>query len=155
MVLPRENQWISCSANSRGWIWAGPGAGAPWDSALSRSALVEKKTNELLLMESILRYMSADGSHPAQPFANPLLDGTGLLRLMDRARLCPPPPAPDGTTDAIDACECVRREGGAGATPPANPQFPCWLPSQSPALSYPPQPIPTSLPHPTGYIRPV
>ncbi|KGL89432.1 Coiled-coil domain-containing protein 63, partial [Charadrius vociferus] len=68
-------------------------------------ALVEKKTNELLLMESILRYMSSDGSHPAQPFANPLLDGIGLLRLMERARLCPAPPAPDGTTDAIDALE--------------------------------------------------
>ncbi|KFP12687.1 Coiled-coil domain-containing protein 63, partial [Egretta garzetta] len=54
--------------------------------------LVEKKTNELLLMESILRYASADDSHPAQPFSNPLLGGTQLLRVMDRAQLCPPPP---------------------------------------------------------------
>ncbi|KAM6377971.1 coiled-coil domain-containing protein 63 [Pluvialis apricaria] len=68
-------------------------------------ALVEKKTNELLLMESVLRYTSADGSQPSQPFTNPLLDGTRLLRLMDRARLCPPPPTPDSTTDAIDALE--------------------------------------------------
>ncbi|KFQ58427.1 Coiled-coil domain-containing protein 63, partial [Pelecanus crispus] len=67
--------------------------------------LVEKKTNELLLMESILRYTSADESHPAQPFTNPLLDGTELLRVMDRARLCPPPPAPDSPANAIDALE--------------------------------------------------
>ena len=75
-------------------------------------------------MESILRYTSADGSQPAQPFANPLLGGTGLLRVMDRAQLCPPPPTPDGTADAIDAGECGRREGGAVATQPANPRFP-------------------------------
>ncbi|NXF50168.1 CCD63 protein, partial [Oceanites oceanicus] len=67
--------------------------------------LVEKKTNELLLTESILRYTSADGSDPAQPFANPLLGGTSLLRVMDRAQLCPPPPTPDDTTDTIDALE--------------------------------------------------
>ncbi|XP_050762855.1 coiled-coil domain-containing protein 63 [Gymnogyps californianus] len=73
--------------------------------------LVEKKTNELLLMESILRYTSADGSHPAQPFANPLLGGTGLLRVMDRAQLCPPPPTPDGTADAIDALEVPLDHG--------------------------------------------
>ncbi|NWY55517.1 CCD63 protein, partial [Chionis minor] len=73
--------------------------------------LVEKKTNELLLMESILRYMSADGSHPAQPFANPLLDGSGLLRLMDRTRLCPPAPAPNGPADAIDALDVPLDHG--------------------------------------------
>ncbi|KAM7090087.1 coiled-coil domain-containing protein 63 [Ciconia maguari] len=73
--------------------------------------LVEKKTNELLLMESILRYTSADGSHPAQPFANPLLGGTGLLRVMDRSQLCPPPPAPDSNTDAIDALEVPLDHG--------------------------------------------
>ncbi|XP_009319512.1 PREDICTED: coiled-coil domain-containing protein 63 [Pygoscelis adeliae] len=73
--------------------------------------LVEKKTNELLLMESILRYTLDDGSHPAQPFTNPLLGGTGLLRVMDRAQLCPPPPAPDGTTNAIDALEVPLDHG--------------------------------------------
>ncbi|NXH71453.1 CCD63 protein, partial [Hydrobates tethys] len=67
--------------------------------------LVEKKTNELLLMESILRYTSADGSHPAQPSANPLLRGAQLLGVMDRGQLCPPPPTMDGTADAIDALE--------------------------------------------------
>ncbi|NXR01753.1 CCD63 protein, partial [Sagittarius serpentarius] len=73
--------------------------------------LMEKKANELLLMESILRYTLADDSHPAQPFANPLLGGTGLLRAMDRAQLCPPPPTPDSTTDAVDALEVPLDHG--------------------------------------------
>ncbi|KAM6119925.1 coiled-coil domain-containing protein 63 [Phoenicopterus ruber ruber] len=73
--------------------------------------LVEKKTNELLLMESTLRYTSADGSQPAQPLTNPLLGGTGLIRVMDRAQLCPPPPALDSTADAIDAVEVPLDHG--------------------------------------------
>ncbi|NXT95720.1 CCD63 protein, partial [Anhinga rufa] len=73
--------------------------------------LVEKKANELLLMESILRYTSADGSHPAQPFANPLLGGTELLQVMDLAQLCPPPPTLDGTIDAIDTLEVPLDHG--------------------------------------------
>uniref|UniRef100_A0A8V0ZYL4 Coiled-coil domain containing 63 n=1 Tax=Gallus gallus TaxID=9031 RepID=A0A8V0ZYL4_CHICK len=55
--------------------------------------LVEKKTNELLLMESILLYTEADGSLTAQSFDNPLLGGTSLLRGMEQSHLCPPPPA--------------------------------------------------------------
>ncbi|NXT31850.1 CCD63 protein, partial [Pelecanoides urinatrix] len=73
--------------------------------------LVEKKTNELLLMESIRRYTVAEGSHPAQPFANPLLRGTELLRVMDRGQLCLPPPTLDGTADAIDALEVPLDHG--------------------------------------------
>lgn len=75
--------------------------------APSHSGLVEKKTNELLLMESILLYTEADGSLTAQSFDNPLLGGTSLLRGMEQSHLCPPPPALLGTNDAADACECV------------------------------------------------
>ncbi|XP_015131063.1 coiled-coil domain-containing protein 63 isoform X2 [Gallus gallus] len=67
--------------------------------------LVEKKTNELLLMESILLYTEADGSLTAQSFDNPLLGGTSLLRGMEQSHLCPPPPALLGTNDAADAFE--------------------------------------------------
>ncbi|NXK26708.1 CCD63 protein, partial [Arenaria interpres] len=73
--------------------------------------LVEKKTNELLLMESVLRWTSSDDSLSAPTFTNPLLDGTGLLRLMDRSRLCPLPPTLDGTTDATDALETPLDHG--------------------------------------------
>ncbi|NXL10037.1 CCD63 protein, partial [Mesembrinibis cayennensis] len=67
--------------------------------------LVDKKTTELLLMESILRYTSADDSHSAQPFANPLLGTTELLCVMDQAQLCLPPPALDSATDTIDTLD--------------------------------------------------
>ncbi|XP_032864062.2 LOW QUALITY PROTEIN: coiled-coil domain-containing protein 63 [Tyto alba] len=67
--------------------------------------LVEKKTNELLVLESILRYTSADGSLLGKPFANPLLGSVELLQAMDRAQLCPQPPALDSISDTIDALE--------------------------------------------------
>ncbi|NXY76014.1 CCD63 protein, partial [Glareola pratincola] len=73
--------------------------------------LVEKRTIELLLMEAILRYTSADGSLSTSSFTNPLLDGAGVLRLMDRGQLCPPPPTLDGTTDATDAFEVPLDHG--------------------------------------------
>ncbi|NXI71988.1 CCD63 protein, partial [Anseranas semipalmata] len=67
--------------------------------------LVEKKTNELLLMESIMLYLEADGSLTSQTFTNPLLGGTELLRGMELARLCPQPPTLEGAADATDAFE--------------------------------------------------
>uniref|UniRef100_A0A672U9N2 Coiled-coil domain containing 63 n=1 Tax=Strigops habroptila TaxID=2489341 RepID=A0A672U9N2_STRHB len=75
--------------------------------------LMEKKTNELLLLESILRYTLTEGSSPDLPFTNPLLAGSELLRAINWSQVCPPPPTPDGNNDAIDACECGRREGRA------------------------------------------
>ncbi|XP_074743477.1 LOW QUALITY PROTEIN: coiled-coil domain-containing protein 63 [Strix uralensis] len=68
------------------------------------SGLVEK-TKELLLLESILRYTSADGSPLAEPFANPVLGSTKHLQVTDQAQLCLLPPTLDGTTDAIDSLE--------------------------------------------------
>ncbi|XP_068767610.1 coiled-coil domain-containing protein 63 [Struthio camelus] len=69
--------------------------------------IIEKKTNELLLMASVLRYAAAEaeGEQYAVPFANPLLGGTGLLKTMDRTRLCPPPPGFDRATEATEAFE--------------------------------------------------
>ncbi|XP_064378505.1 coiled-coil domain-containing protein 63 [Dromaius novaehollandiae] len=69
--------------------------------------IIEKKTNELLLLASVLRYAEAEaeGEPYALPFANPLLGGTGLLKTMDRARLCPPPPGFDRAADATEAFE--------------------------------------------------
>ncbi|NXW85000.1 CCD63 protein, partial [Alopecoenas beccarii] len=73
--------------------------------------VLEEKTNNLLLMESILRYTTADESHLDQDIDNPLLGGTGLLRGMDRAQLCPLPPTLDGTTETIDAVEVPLDHG--------------------------------------------
>ncbi|KAM6111988.1 coiled-coil domain-containing protein 63-like [Pterocles gutturalis] len=73
--------------------------------------LVEKKANELLLQESILRYTAAVALEADQPLDNPLLGGTGLIRAMDPAQLCLPPPALDSTMDAIDALEMPLDHG--------------------------------------------
>ncbi|NXD77201.1 CCD63 protein, partial [Halcyon senegalensis] len=67
-------------------------------------SLVEKKINELLLMEAVQCYSSADGSDPAQPLLNPLL-GTTDVQEKDLGQLYQPPPALDVTADVIDACE--------------------------------------------------
>ncbi|XP_025914651.1 coiled-coil domain-containing protein 63 [Apteryx rowi] len=68
--------------------------------------IIEKKTNELLLLASVLRYAEAEaeaeGEQDALPFTNPLLGGTGLLKTMDRARLCPPPPGFDRATESTE-----------------------------------------------------
>ncbi|NWH26804.1 CCD63 protein, partial [Grus americana] len=73
--------------------------------------ILEKTTTELLLKESILRYTLTKGSRRAQPFANPLLGSTELLRTMDRARLCPPPPVLDSTANAVNALEVPLDHG--------------------------------------------
>ncbi|NXL90504.1 CCD63 protein, partial [Alectura lathami] len=67
--------------------------------------LVEKKANELLLMDSILLYMEADGSLSSQPFDSPMLGGTALLWGTEQAQLRPQPPTLVGATHATDAFE--------------------------------------------------
>ncbi|XP_010018879.1 PREDICTED: coiled-coil domain-containing protein 63, partial [Nestor notabilis] len=67
--------------------------------------LMEKKTNELLLLESILRYTLTEGSSLDLPFTNPLLGGSELLRAINWSQVCPPPPSSDSTNDTIDALE--------------------------------------------------
>ncbi|XP_010158368.1 PREDICTED: coiled-coil domain-containing protein 63, partial [Eurypyga helias] len=59
---------------------------------------VEQKTNELLLMESIRRSTSAEGSCSAQSFPDPSPAGTELLQVTAQAQPCSPPPALDSHT---------------------------------------------------------
>ncbi|KAM9526559.1 coiled-coil domain-containing protein 63 [Guaruba guarouba] len=68
-------------------------------------ALMEKKTYELLLLESILRYTLTESTSPDLPFTNPLLGGSELLREINWSQICPPPPTPNISNDAIDALE--------------------------------------------------
>ncbi|NWX11720.1 CCD63 protein, partial [Aegotheles bennettii] len=69
--------------------------------------LVEKKTTELLLVESMALYESSspEGPDAAEPSDSPLLGSTALLRALDRAQLCPAPPAMNGTAGAIEGLE--------------------------------------------------
>ncbi|KAM9259882.1 coiled-coil domain-containing protein 63 [Cariama cristata] len=63
--------------------------------------LVDKRTNELLLMEAVLRYTSAQDSQPGQPSVSPLAGSTSLLRRLNEAQLCPPAPGVRRVTSAI------------------------------------------------------
>ncbi|NWW86999.1 CCD63 protein, partial [Rhynochetos jubatus] len=65
--------------------------------------LVDKKTTQLLLMESMLRYMLACDLYSAEAFTNPFLDGTELLQETDDDQ--PFLTALDSTPHAIDTLE--------------------------------------------------
>uniref|UniRef100_A0A8D0L7T8 Coiled-coil domain containing 63 n=1 Tax=Sphenodon punctatus TaxID=8508 RepID=A0A8D0L7T8_SPHPU len=64
--------------------------------------IIEKKTNELLLIESFMRYKEVEGEQDSAPLLNPFLGGTGLLRTMDPTRLAPPSPTIDHFGDHIE-----------------------------------------------------
>uniref|UniRef100_A0A8D0H1C8 Coiled-coil domain containing 63 n=1 Tax=Sphenodon punctatus TaxID=8508 RepID=A0A8D0H1C8_SPHPU len=67
--------------------------------------IIEKKTNELLLIESFMRYKEVEGEQDSAPLLNPFLGGTGLLRTMDPTRLAPPSPTIDHFGDHIEDVE--------------------------------------------------
>ncbi|XP_057277234.1 coiled-coil domain-containing protein 63 isoform X1 [Pezoporus wallicus] len=67
--------------------------------------LMEKKTNELLLLESILRYTLTEGTSLDLPFTNPLLGSPELLQEINWSQICPPPPTLNDNNNAIDALE--------------------------------------------------
>lgn len=119
-------------------------------SLYSLPALVEKKTNELLLKESILIYLEADGSLTSQTFTNPLLGGTELLQGMDPARICPQPPTMEGAADAIDACECAGRGRRDYSRAISQSTTSSWRPSQSRLAPLPPDQSRPACPAPAG-----
>ncbi|KAM4763237.1 coiled-coil domain-containing protein 63 [Cyanocitta cristata] len=69
---------------------------------------VENKIKEFLLRESLLRYTSIDREQRSQSFISPLQRTSGLLWVMNRAKLCPPPPDLE-TTDPKIAEEPLGR----------------------------------------------
>ncbi|XP_061223904.1 coiled-coil domain-containing protein 63-like, partial [Neopsephotus bourkii] len=73
--------------------------------------LVEKKANELLLLESILRYTLTEGTSPDLPFTNPLLGSPELLQEINWSQICPPPPTLNANNNAIDALEVPLDHG--------------------------------------------
>ncbi|XP_068887436.1 coiled-coil domain-containing protein 63 [Aphelocoma coerulescens] len=62
---------------------------------------VENKIKEFLLRESLLRYTSIDREQRSQSFISPLQRTSGLLWVMNRAKLCPPPPDLETTDPKI------------------------------------------------------
>ncbi|XP_007653540.1 coiled-coil domain-containing protein 63 isoform X1 [Ornithorhynchus anatinus] len=66
-------------------------------------AIIEKKTNELLLMESYLRLKDKDKDQDSLiPFVNPFLSGSPFLKHIDAIKVIPPPLSSDVYTDKLD-----------------------------------------------------
>uniref|UniRef100_A0A8C8RM98 ODAD1 central coiled coil region domain-containing protein n=1 Tax=Pelusios castaneus TaxID=367368 RepID=A0A8C8RM98_9SAUR len=67
--------------------------------------IIEKKTNDLLLIESFLRYKEVEGEQDSLPLLNPFLGGAGLLKSMDAAKLSPSSPTVDHAAENIEDFE--------------------------------------------------
>lgn len=122
---------------ARGGFGQGPGAGTLQGSAPSPPGPVENKLKELLLKESLLRYTSVDRTQRSQAFTSPLEGTSKLLWVMDRAKLCPPPPDLDSTDPRTGEQGVGREEPRLGRSSPipcgCQALLPHVLPSPSPA----------------------
>lgn len=143
----REASGFPALPTARGGFGQGPGAGTLWDTAPSRPGPVENKIKEFLLRESLLRYTSIDREQRSQSFISPLQRTSDLLWVMNRAKLCPPPPDLETTDPKIGE----QRGGGEGPWPcSSRSSVPPWLPGQ-PLLSHVlPSPSPPARPAPPG-----
>ncbi|XP_038008815.1 coiled-coil domain-containing protein 63 [Motacilla alba alba] len=108
----REASGSPALQTARGGFGQGPGARTLQDTvAPSHPGPVENKIKEFLLKESLLRYTSIDRTQRAQAFVSPLRGASSLLWTMDRAKLCPPPPDLEETTDPKTGEQGEGREG--------------------------------------------
>uniref|UniRef100_A0A8C3MR47 ODAD1 central coiled coil region domain-containing protein n=1 Tax=Geospiza parvula TaxID=87175 RepID=A0A8C3MR47_GEOPR len=90
-------------------------------------------------------------SCPPPAFVSPLRAASNLLWTMDRAKLCPPPPDLEETTDPKTGEQGGGREGpwvGRSRSQSPVAAWPC------PAATRPSQCVPSSLSCPTGGVRP-
>ncbi|XP_061459293.1 coiled-coil domain-containing protein 63 [Rhineura floridana] len=65
-------------------------------------SIVEKKSNDLLLIESFLRYKEVEGELDSVPMLNPFLGGSALLKKLDAIKVTPPSPSADPFADALE-----------------------------------------------------
>ncbi|XP_039218682.1 coiled-coil domain-containing protein 63 isoform X2 [Crotalus tigris] len=68
-------------------------------------SLVEKKSNDLLLIESFLRYKQVEGELDTVPLLNPFLGGSALLKKMDAIKVTPPSLSVDPFADTSEPME--------------------------------------------------
>ncbi|XP_004690842.1 PREDICTED: coiled-coil domain-containing protein 63 [Condylura cristata] len=94
-------------------------------------AIIEKKTNDLLLLESYRRLVEIDGlgtAETTQTFINPFWGGSSLLKPLEPAKVTPPVLGSDPFSDRLDdgepsLCAWVGiRQCGASVSPPHEPQ---------------------------------
>ncbi|XP_058014141.1 coiled-coil domain-containing protein 63 [Ahaetulla prasina] len=68
-------------------------------------SIVEKKSNDLLLIESFLRYKEVEGELDTVPLLNPFLGGSALLKKMDTVKVAPPSLSVDPFADVGEPTE--------------------------------------------------
>ncbi|ETE71606.1 Coiled-coil domain-containing protein 63, partial [Ophiophagus hannah] len=65
-------------------------------------SILEKKSNDLLLVESFLRYKEVEGELDTVPLLNPFLGGSALLKKMDTIKVAPPSLSVDPFADMAE-----------------------------------------------------
>ncbi|XP_077163821.1 coiled-coil domain-containing protein 63 [Paroedura picta] len=68
-------------------------------------SIVEKKSNDLLLIESFLRYKELEGELDTVPLLNPFLGGSALLKKLDTVKIAPPSVSADPFADLLEPLE--------------------------------------------------
>ncbi|KAL7986635.1 hypothetical protein Chor_012918 [Crotalus horridus] len=68
-------------------------------------SIVEKKSNDLLLIESFLRYKQVEGELDTVPLLNPFLGGSALLKKMEAIKVTPPSLSVDPFADTSEPME--------------------------------------------------
>ncbi|KAJ7309814.1 hypothetical protein JRQ81_007884 [Phrynocephalus forsythii] len=68
-------------------------------------SIVEKKSNDLLLIESFLRYKEVEGELDTVPMLNPFLGGSALLKKLEPIKITPPALSLDPFADVLEPLE--------------------------------------------------
>ncbi|XP_060105388.1 coiled-coil domain-containing protein 63 [Heteronotia binoei] len=68
-------------------------------------SIVEKKSNDLLLIESFLRYKEVEGELDTVPLLNPFLGGSALLKKLEAVKITPPSAAAHPFADLLEPLE--------------------------------------------------
>uniref|UniRef100_A0A8D2IRA9 Coiled-coil domain containing 63 n=1 Tax=Varanus komodoensis TaxID=61221 RepID=A0A8D2IRA9_VARKO len=68
-------------------------------------SIVEKKSNDLLLIESFLRYKEVEGELDTVPMLNPFLGGSAALKKLDTMKIAPPSLSADPFADTLEPQE--------------------------------------------------
>ncbi|XP_062999874.1 coiled-coil domain-containing protein 63 [Elgaria multicarinata webbii] len=68
-------------------------------------SIVEKKSNDLLLIESFLRYKEVEGELDSVPMLNPFLGGSASLKKLDTVKITPPSLSVDPFADTLEPLE--------------------------------------------------
>lgn len=73
-------------------------------TALVSPAIIERKTNDLLLLESYKRILEMEGAEAEHPphFANPFWGGASILKNAEALKVLPPVFGADPLSDRLD-----------------------------------------------------